>query len=398
VSPRNPWEASPGKSGSAPESPTPSVDLTDAARLVALSHRAAPAAAVVAALRVGDRFIYGAGAAGRLWADEDAPLATIDTPFDLASVTKPVTALALARLERAGALSRDEPLADVLRDLGETVSASVPLDLFAAHRAGLEGHGALYAPLMHGGSVDPREALHAAASARRAECAGHPPDEGFAPVYSDLGYLLLGAALAQRGKGAVDEVMTREVTGPLGLSIGSARQMRARDASFDARVAPTEIVPFRGGLVRGVVHDENAFAIGGDGACGHAGLFGDALSVARLGVAVLEALSFDRPDWLGPNDLAPLVRPRAGGTLLAGFDGKSQEAPSSGARLGPRTFGHLGFTGTSIWIDPDAGFVGVLLTNRVHPTRTALAIKQARPSAYEAMFDAMLSARAAESG
>ncbi|UQA63765.1 beta-lactamase family protein [Polyangium aurulentum] len=347
---------------------------------------------------MGDRFLYGAGAAGRLWPSEDAPLATVDTPFDLASVTKPVTALAMARLERAGALSRKEALADALPALAKTVSARVPLNLFAAHRAGLEGHGPLYEALVHGGSVDPEEALVTAANARRAECAGDPPDEGFAPVYSDLGYLLVGAALARRSGVEVDEVMTREVLGPLGLAIGSARAMRARDASFDARVAPTEIVPFRGGLVRGVVHDENAFAVGGDGACGHAGLFGDALSVARLGVALLEVLGGERSEWLTPNDLAPLLRPRPGGTLLAGFDGRSDDAPSSGARLGPRTFGHLGFTGTSLWIDPDAGFVGVLLTNRVHPTRTALAIRQARPAAYDAMYDAMVAARVAESG
>ena len=391
-------ETSPGKPGSIPEIPAPSVDLSEAARTVALAHRAAPAATVAAALRVGDRFLYGAGAAGRLWASDDAPLATVDTPFDLASVTKPVTALAMARLERAGALSRKEALADALPALAKTASARVPLDLFAAHRAGLEGHGPLYSALVHGGAVDPEEALVTAANARRAECAGDPPDEGFAPVYSDLGYLLIGAALARRSGGEVDEVMTREVLGPLGLAIGSARAMRARDASFDARVAPTEFVPFRGGLVRGLVHDENAFAVGGDGACGHAGLFGDALSVARLGVAVLEALAGERSGWLTPNDLAPLLRKRPGGTLLAGFDGRSDDAPSSGARLGPRTFGHLGFTGTSLWIDPDAGFVGVLLTNRVHPTRTALAIRQARPAAYDAMYDAMVAARVAESG
>lgn len=387
----------PGLTSLAVSTPAPSVDLSDAARLVVEAHGAAPAASVVAALRVGDRYVYGAGAAGRLWNAEDAPLATVDTPFDLASVTKPVTALALARLERAGALSREEPLADLLPDLAQTLSARVPLDLLAAHRAGLEGHGALYEPLVRGGSVDPDEALVTAANARRAECQGPPPEEGFAPVYSDLGYLLLGAALARRGGGAVDEILTREVLEPLGLAMGSARAMRARDPFFDARVAPTEIVPFRGGLVRGVVHDENAFAIGGDGACGHAGLFGDALSVARLGVALLEVLAGAREGWLGPRDLAPLLRPRPGGTLLAGFDSKSDDASSSGARLGPRAFGHLGFTGTSIWIDPDSGFVGVLLTNRVHPNRTALAIRQARPAAYDAMFDAMKSARARES-
>ena len=104
-------------------------------------------------------------------------------------------------------------------------------------------------------------------------------------------------------------------------------------------------------------------------------------------MAVLDTLAERRSDWLEPKDLEPLLRPRSGGSLLAGFDARSGDAPSSGSRLGPRTFGHLGFTGTSIWIDPDVEFVGVLLSNRVFPTRTSRAIRQARPVVYDLMFD-----------
>jgi len=153
------------------------------------------------------------------------------------------------------------------------------------------------------------------------------------------------------------------------------------------------VVPWRGGLVRGAVHDENAWAIVGDSAAGHAGLFSDALSVAQLGAAILDALAGRRPDWLGPNDIAPMIRPRPGGSLLAGFDSKSGETPSSGARFGARTFGHLGFTGTSLWIDPDSELAGVLLTNRVHPTRDHIAIRKARPAVYNALFEAMARGR-----
>jgi CubicO group peptidase (beta-lactamase class C family) len=186
----------------------------------------------------------------------------------------------------------------------------------------------------------------------------------------------------------------REVTAPLGLDarLGSARQLRERDATFDARVAPTEEVEFRGGLVRGIVHDENAFALSGDALSGHAGLFGDADAVLDVAIAVLDALE-DRSDWLAADAVAPLVRPRPGGSLRMGFDARTPESPSSGARLGPRTFGHLGFTGTSVWIDPDARFAGVLLTNRVHPTREHVAIRAARPAAYDAMFDGLSRAR-----
>jgi CubicO group peptidase (beta-lactamase class C family) len=205
-----------------------------------------------------------------------------------------------------------------------------------------------------------------------------------------MGYLLLGLAVESREGLDLDEIVRREVTEPLGIAttLGSARQLRTLSPAFDKRVAPTEDVSFRGGVVRGVVHDENAFALYGDKAAGHAGLFGDAHAVLCFGEAMLRANSLD-DGWLGPDDMEPLVRARPGGTVRAGFDGKSDASPSSGARLGPRTFGHLGFTGTSLWIDPDTGFVGVLLSNRVHPTRDHVAIRAARPAVYDAMFSAL---------
>jgi CubicO group peptidase (beta-lactamase class C family) len=133
------------------------------------------------------------------------------------------------------------------------------------------------------------------------------------------------------------------------------------------------------------VHDENAWALSGDGVSGHAGLFGTALGVLGLGEAVLDVLSDRRPDFLTQGELVPLVRPRPGGTLRAGFDGKSDVGSSAGSRFGPNSIGHLGFTGTSLWIDPDRQLVGVLLTNRVHPSRASDAIRTARPLAYDAI-------------
>ena len=141
--------------------------------------------------------------------------------------------------------------------------------------------------------------------------------------------------------------------------------------------------------MRGAVHDENAWALARDAMAGHAGLFGDVASVLELGVAVLDALAGQAPSFLGPDDLEPMLRDRPGGSLLAGFDRRSGPAPASGARFGARTFGHLGFTGTSLWIDPDAERVGVLLTNRVHPTRDTDKIRRARPAVYDALVAAL---------
>jgi CubicO group peptidase (beta-lactamase class C family) len=347
---------------------------------------------VGAAVREGGHWRFGFGVAGRLRFEGDAPAASLETVFDLASLTKPVTALALARMERAGSLSRRTLVGDVLPALSSTKSARVPLDLLAAHRAGLGAHQLLFEPLTRGVPVDFAGALVTAADARRPDSMGEPPSEGFAPLYSDLGYLVLGAAMAASDSEALDRIMVREVAEPLGLTIGSARTLRARNASFDVRVAPTEIVDWRGGLVRGAVHDDNAWALVRDGAAGHAGLFGDVASIVALGTHILDARAGRADEWLRSVDMMPLVANRPGGSLLAGFDRRSGEVPSSGSRLGPNTFGHLGFTGTSIWMDPDLELVGVLLTNRVHPSRASDAIRRARPAAYDAMFDAMRAA------
>ena len=217
---------------------------------------------------------------------------------------------------------------------------------------------------------------------------GPLPADGFAPVYSDLGYARGGEALA-RAEGAADagEAIERLVVEALGRDdLGTARALAARAAvEFDARVRPTEVVAWRGGEVRGAVHDENAWALTGTGGSGHAGMFGTVSAMLAFGCAVFDAI--ERAEGpLCAGDLSWLVRPRPGGTLRAGFDGKSEAGSSAGERAGPRTFGHLGFTGTSLWIDPDACAVVVVLTNRVHPTRDNVTIRAARPVAHDALF------------
>ncbi len=138
-------------------------------------------------------------------------------------------------------------------------------------------------------------------------------------------------------------------------------------------------------MIAGAVHDENAWALTGHGGSGHAGIFATVDAVLTFGIAVLEALEGRGP--FGDRSLHDLVRERPGGTLRAGFDGKSEVSSSAGVRLGGRSFGHLGFTGTSLWLDPDAAVVVALLTNRVFPSRGNTAIREARPWAHDSLFD-----------
>lgn len=300
---------------------------------------------------------------------------SIDTFFDLASLTKPMTAVAVAR----SSLGREEKLGDVLPETKNTASEEATIELLLSHRAGLEPHVKLWLRQ----NVQDTSILQEAARARRADATGSYPKDGFPPVYSDLGYLLVGAALARREK-AVDagEAIEALVVTPLGLEseIGTARAIEAHGIDLATRAAPTEDAPWRGGIVRGRVHDENAWVVTGEGGSGHAGMFGTVRAVLAFGLHVLE--NRERYEWL--------VRVRPGGSLRAGFDGKSDSGSSAGTVCGPRTFGHLGFTGTSLWIDPDAEAVVALLTNRVHPTRENTAIRDARPIAHDALFRAAL--------
>jgi CubicO group peptidase (beta-lactamase class C family) len=341
--------------------------------------RVAPAAAAGLVGPAGAALV---GAAGTL----PRRAAGVDTLFDLASVSKPIVACTLLRLASRGRLSLEAPLGSLLPEARGTLSQDVPLELFLAHRAGLDGHRPLFAPLFAGRAFERARALETAANARRSDCAGAPEAAGFSPLYSDLGYVLLGATIEAVTHAPLDEVVSSEVAAPLGVELGSARQWRRWRESFADDVAPTEVVAARGGCVSGVVHDENSWALSGHGCSGHAGLFGTVSGVLAFGAALLEALA-GRSSWLERDALWTLVKPRAGGTLRAGFDSKSSAASSAGALSSPETFGHLGFTGTSLWCDPTAGVASVLLTNRVHPTRDNPRIRLARPAIHDALFE-----------
>jgi serine-type D-Ala-D-Ala carboxypeptidase len=343
--------------------------------------RVAPAAA---AGHVGRDDRIELGSAGALPGGRPASAATI---FDLASVSKPIVACTLARLVERGVVELATPLGKVLPELSGSRSAELPLELLLSHRAGLDGHRPLFAPVLQGRPLDRRAALQIAADARRPDCEGLPPAAGFPPLYSDLGYVLVGACVEALGREPLDQVIQAEIADPLGLGLGSARVLRRREPRFDQLVAPTEVVPGRGGCVRGIVHDENAWALSGHGASGHAGMFGTVHDVLAFGAALLAALA-GRSSWLSRSTLQALVRPRPGGSLRAGFDGKSAGASSAGSLAGPQTFGHLGFTGTSLWCDPLAGIATVLLTNRVYPTRDNPRIRAARPLVHDSLFRA----------
>jgi CubicO group peptidase (beta-lactamase class C family) len=359
------------------------------ARLVddALGRRIASAAAV----SVGD-----AGReVGRVLRGHTRRLPSLGAPigeatwFDLASVTKPmVTAASAMVLVGEGRLALGDP---IRRWLPEAASAGAVGDLLG-HGAGCAAHVEFFRELARGGVADPRAEL-----VRRAarEPAGAP---GTAAVYSDLGYIMLGAIVERAAGAPLEEAFAELVAGPLELG---ARFAPSAGPPIAGAVA-TELVDAHGlgrGLVCGRVHDENA-AYGG-GVCGHAGLFARLGDVARFAAAIVDTAAG-----------APRGRLRA--EVVQRF-ATTAPVPGAGWRLGwdtpsaapgvshagdrwPRAgaLGHTGFTGTSLWLDLPRRRWVALLANRVHPTRhggSADAIKALRRAVADAAIDLLDGAR-----
>lgn len=353
-------------------------DLDRLAREEIVELGVAPAAVVGVATHSGSAWRSLVGAAGRT---PDGPVDPT-TIFDLASVSKPFVAATFVTLVREGRLRAETRLGELLPECRETSLRETSLELLLSHRAGLVPHLPLFQPLVERRPFVRSEALRIALRAPATQSA---ENGSYPALYSDLGYLLTGIALERALDLSLDELARQRVASPLALDVASARQWLSRDVGFLARVAPTERVTFRG-QVRGVVHDENAWAFAGHGLAGHAGLFGTIEAVLGFGTALLDALAGRKNSWLDAESVELMVRERPQGSLRLGFDGKTGPDSAAGPSASPRTFGHLGYTGTSLWCDPMTDTVTALLTNRVCPTRANLRIRAARPRVHETLF------------
>ncbi|MGP9539100.1 serine hydrolase domain-containing protein [Brachybacterium sp. AOP43-C2-M15] len=270
--------------------------------------------------------------------DDEQPIDE-DALFDLASVTKPIVALALLRLVDRGALHLGTQVGEVLPDWPDTPLARTDLRSLLTHTSGAPGPTPLWREHRD------RDALLRALARLELD----PPGRW---CYSSMGFITLGL-VAERAAGVpLDRLVSREVTGPLGMHRTTYGPVDPR------RAVATEDCPWRGVVVRGQVHDENAVVLGE--AAGHAGLFGTAGDLGRLGTALL------RRELLSP-ELDRAMRGAEDGRPLGWWP--REQCSYLGGEYGADAFGHTGFTGTSLVLDPSADRWAVLLTNRVHPTR-----------------------------
>jgi CubicO group peptidase (beta-lactamase class C family) len=311
---------------------------------------------------------------------EDDPRPTTDsTIYDLASLTKVVGLTTAAMLLVAnGRLDLEAPVARFLPEYRDGARADVRVRHLLLHDAGLPAWRPLY-----------READDAAGALALALTTPLDTAPGTRFTYSDLGAIALAAVVEQVAGERLDALLERVLFLPLGMR---ATRFLPPEAWRD-RIAPTERDPWRGRVLRGEVHDENAARLGG--VSGHAGLFSSGWDLARFAFWLLD-LYHARPPAAGPAVPWPVVRlftqrygePEQSSRAL-GWDTPAPGG-SGGRCLGPEGFGHTGFTGTSIWVDPRRELVVILLTNRVHPTRENNAIRRVRPAVADLAVAAVL--------
>jgi serine-type D-Ala-D-Ala carboxypeptidase len=309
---------------------------------------------------------------GRLSYDAEAAPTREDTIFDLASLTKVIATapIVMQQVER-GAIGLDDLVSRFIPAWRGIDRESVTIGDLLAHTAGLTGYLPLYRD--HAGRAEFERTI-----------ATLPLE--YAPrtrsIYSDLGFMLLAFIVEDVGEAPL---ATRFDTllGQMGIV---ERLQFHPPPQWRPETAPTEVDPWRGRLLVGEVHDENAWALGGAG--GHAGLFGTSAAVGAYARHLLQVLS-GRTGAFRRETLATFVARRAGipGSSRALAWDTMLPTSSCGIRMSPRAFGHTGFTGASLWIDPEREMYVVLLTNRVHPSRDNDRIKAVRPALHDAVVE-----------
>lgn len=302
------------------------------------------------------------GAAGRLSRDPDSPSATLDTVFDLASLTKPLaTALAVLLLAQEGKVSLDEPLGRWFPGTWlPPDKRKLTLTQLLTHRAGLPAWRPFYRDLLAAPPPERPGLLPRLAAAVPLE---HPPDT--VTLYSDLGFMILQGVVEEVAGRSLDVFCREKLYAPLGLRLlgFTPRRRPGGDALSYAATEPG-LIPGR--PAAGEVHDENAWAAGG--VAGHAGLFGTAGEVFALASALWRAWQGEAVGPFQPAFVRHFLTRPPGAERALGFDcpPPPPELGAAGRYFSPASVGHLGFTGTSFWLDPEAGRLVVLLTNRVH--------------------------------
>jgi CubicO group peptidase (beta-lactamase class C family) len=319
---------------------------------------------------------------------------TTDTVFDLASLTKPLaTSVALMRLVQQGKLNLDQTLGKAIPDFSGTDKAEITIRQLLCHASGLPDYRPYYETLIKHPAADRKSILRKLLSG---EDLIHEPGE--VCLYSDLGFMILQWLIETATEMSLDRFVEESVYGPLGLKHLFFVPLQARPGAtpanqavvLESQFAATEDCPWRGKILDGEVHDDNAYALGG--VAGHAGLFGTARDVYGLLKELLNVYDGKPNSGLFRRDVVETFFERQSdtGSWALGFDTPTRPDSSSGRFFSDQSVGHLGFAGTSLWVDLLEGVMVILLTNRIHPYRKNERIKPFRPILHDTVMDSIL--------
>jgi len=326
---------------------------------------------------------------GRRTLEPDAAPIQEGTIFDLSSLTKAVaTSVALMLLVRDGKLFLDDRVSRFFPNFGVHGKSQVAFRHLLSHCSGLPAWRPFYKKILHierkggklnfVGSQGAREYVYREIERERLDA-----PVGQKVIYGDLGFILLGAAIEAISGMRLDRFCHERIFRPLGLratAFVDLMLMRTRRVEpITEMIAPTEECPWRKRLLCGEVHDDNASAMGG--VAGHAGVFSCARDLDTLLLRLVRC--YDGEDDFIPRRIIrefwSVDETVPGSTWALGWDSPSPAGSAAGSRFSPRTVGHLGFTGTSIWLDLERKRHVVLLSNRVHPKRDDDAMREFRP-------------------
>ena len=352
----------------------------------------------VALVSKGDEIVFESAFGFRSLVPEKTPMQS-DTIFDLASLTKPLaTTPAVMLLVREKKIRLDDRVTRFFPNFGVFGKTHVTFRHLLAHCSGLPAWKSYYEDIVKGEKkgrinfVASRAAKNYVFEQIHREKAVSPP--GTQSLYSDLGYILLGEVVEEISGWSLDRYCQDKIFKPMGLrstSFIDLTQIRTRRLQpVREMIAPTEECPWRKRVLCGEVHDDNAYAMGG--VAGHAGLFSNARDIHRFLIRLRKCLAGDDPLLPAPLVQEFLARDETvkGSTYTLGWDTPSAENSSSGSYFSPTSVGHLGFTGTSIWWDLEKDCHIILLTNRVHPSRSSDKIKTFRPYIHDLIMKTVL--------
>lgn len=306
-----------------------------------------------------------------------------DTVFDLASLTKPLaTTMAVMKLVGDKGVDLDRPLSDLISFPLED-KKDLTLRLLLSHSAGLVDWRPFYLDLVNFRMEERKRILREWIIK---EPFVYNPGEGC--LYSDLGFMILEWIIEEIGETTLPLFMERHFFRPLSLKRTFLYQGTLPPGLKRENIAATEACVWRQRIIQGEVHDENAFALGGYS--GHAGLFGTAKEILIMADMLREHYFGERDDFFKPRIVRDFFRRQEiveDSTWALGWDTPSVAGSSSGKYFSSTSVGHLGFSGTSIWMDLQRDITVVFLTNRIHPDRNNRRIREFRPVLHDLIID-----------